>query len=361
MLTEPASAALPPGRSQFPATRTWCPRPLEQHPSHQQRGDLGPRGHRQPRLHRRQLLVPAEHDGQPRHGEPAVARRLQPQHRTDRHDVPPGDRRRGSRPSRRRRRHQALHRGHLQDDQWRREEERGLCQPLHRRSRRGFTANASSQVDSLAATNTTVYVGGRFKINTTPMVGLAAVDGVTGAVDTAFDNQLSGGIGVDGTLSARELKLTHDNSKLLVVHTARRIDGQDRYGVGLIDTQTKQLLPWRTRLWEDNLPFIGGIHGSTRVTSPPTTRTSWSPARTVATGHPSATPQSPSPSTAGTTCSRAGSTAPSTASTPWPSPSGPCTSAATSLERVAHGTRSVAGAGQRRLRQRPGPVGVRAR
>lgn len=124
----------------------------------------------------------------------------------------------------------------------------------------GFTANASSQVDSLAATNTTVYVGGRFsKINTTPMVGLAAVDGVTGAVDTAFDNQLSGGIGVDGTLSARELKLTHDNSKLLVVHTARRIDGQDRYGVGLIDTQTKQLLPWRTRLWEDNLPFIGGI------------------------------------------------------------------------------------------------------
>lgn len=124
----------------------------------------------------------------------------------------------------------------------------------------GFTANASSQVDSLAATNTTVYLGGRFsKVNGTAMVGLAAVSGATGAVDTAFDNQLSGGIGVDGTLSVRELKLTHDNTKLLVVHSARRIHGQDRYGIGLIDTQSKQLLPWRTRLWDDNLPFIGGI------------------------------------------------------------------------------------------------------
>jgi hypothetical protein len=124
----------------------------------------------------------------------------------------------------------------------------------------GFTANASSQVDSLAATNTTVYLGGRFsKVNSTAMVGLAAVSGATGAVDVAFDNQLSGGIGVDGTLSVRQLKLTHDNTKLLVVHSARRIHGQDRYGIGLIDTQSKQLLPWRTRLWDDNLPFIGGI------------------------------------------------------------------------------------------------------
>ncbi len=53
--------------------------------------------------------------------------------------------------------------------------------------------------------------------------------------------------------------LTHDNSKLLVVHTGRQIDGQDRYGIGLIDTATNQLLPWRTRLWDDNLQFVGGV------------------------------------------------------------------------------------------------------
>ena len=27
----------------------------------------------------------------------------------------------------------------------------------------------------------------------------------------------------------------------------------------MIDTATKQLLPWRTRLWDDNLQFVGGI------------------------------------------------------------------------------------------------------
>ncbi len=71
------------------------------------------------------------------------------------------------------------------------------------------------------------------------------------------------------------LVLSHDGRKLLVVHTGRQIAGQDRYGVGLIDTQTNQLLPWRTRLWDDNLPFVGGISGSTRVTSHRTTSTSW--------------------------------------------------------------------------------------
>jgi PKD repeat protein len=66
-------------------------------------------------------------------------------------------------------------------------------------------------------------------------------------------------MGVNGLLTVQQLKLTHDDSKLLVVHTGRRIAGQDRYGVGLISTQTNQLLPWRTRLWDDNLQFVGGI------------------------------------------------------------------------------------------------------
>ena len=60
-------------------------------------------------------------------------------------------------------------------------------------------------------------------------------------------------------LTVQQLKLTHDRSKLLVVHTGRQIAGQDRYGVALIGTASKALLPWRTRLWEDNLSFVGGI------------------------------------------------------------------------------------------------------
>ena len=58
----------------------------------------------------------------------------------------------------------------------------------------------------------------------------------------------------------QQLKLTHDDSKLLVVHTGRQIAGQDRYRRRHHRHRgPRQLLPWRTRLWDDNLPFVGGI------------------------------------------------------------------------------------------------------
>ncbi|MDP9210247.1 MAG: hypothetical protein M3O65_17520, partial [Actinomycetota bacterium] len=124
----------------------------------------------------------------------------------------------------------------------------------------GFTANAGAQATALAATNSTLYVGGNFQaVNGTARVGLVAVNGTTGAVVPGFVNNMSGGIGVNGLLTVQQLKLTHDDTKLLVVHTGRKIADQDRYGVGLISTQTNQLLPWRTRLWDDNLQFVGGI------------------------------------------------------------------------------------------------------
>ena len=124
----------------------------------------------------------------------------------------------------------------------------------------GFTASLSARGTELATTNTTVYVGGRFTtVNNVPRVSLAAVNATSGAVDTGFVNNLSGGIGVSGALGVQRLVVTHDLSKLLVVHTGRQVNGQDRYGIALIDTATKALLPWRTRLYEDNLQFVGGI------------------------------------------------------------------------------------------------------
>ena len=105
--------------------------------------------------------------------------------------------------------------------------------------------------------------------------GLAAVNAASGAVDTTFSNDITGGIGVNGALGVPQLKLTHDNTKLLVVHTGRQIDGQDRLGMGIIDTATKQLLPvpqhrCGTRTW----PASVASPASTARTSPPTTPTS---------------------------------------------------------------------------------------
>jgi large repetitive protein len=123
-----------------------------------------------------------------------------------------------------------------------------------------FTQSTNNQVTALAATNSTLYVGGRFtRVNGVLKNALAAVNTASGAVDTAFSNNITGGIGVNGALGVPQLKLTHDESKLLVVHTGRQINGQDRYGMGIIDTATKQLLPWRSTLWDDNLARVGGV------------------------------------------------------------------------------------------------------
>jgi len=124
----------------------------------------------------------------------------------------------------------------------------------------GFTASLSARGTEIATTNTTVYVGGRFTtVNNVPRVSLAAVNATSGAVDTGFVNNLSGGIGVSGALTVQRLVITHDLGKLLVVHTGRQVNGQDRYGIAIINTASKALDPWRTRLFEDNLQFVGGI------------------------------------------------------------------------------------------------------
>ena len=105
--------------------------------------------------------------------------------------------------------------------------------------------------------------------------GLAAVNAASGAVDTAFDNNLTGGIGVNGALGVPQLKLTHDNSKLLVVHTGRQIDGQDRLGMGIIDTATKELLPVPQHACGTRTSAASAASpASTAPTSRPTTPTS---------------------------------------------------------------------------------------
>ncbi|MBI5089767.1 MAG: PKD domain-containing protein, partial [Actinobacteria bacterium] len=123
-----------------------------------------------------------------------------------------------------------------------------------------FTAQANAAATSVDASNTTVYVGGQFTdINGSTRVSLAALNSTSGAVLSGFVNDLSGGVGVNGALTVQALKLSHDGTKLLVVHTGTQIAGQTRLGMGLIDTTTNQLLPWRSRLWDDNLQFVGGI------------------------------------------------------------------------------------------------------
>ncbi len=123
-----------------------------------------------------------------------------------------------------------------------------------------WQANANGKIFELAVTNSTVYAGGRFTtIGNVPRGALAALDVQTGAVRTDFVNNITGGIGTNGGLAVQRLKLTHDEGRLLVVHTGRQVNGQNRYGVAIINTRTNKLTPWKSTLWEDNLQFVGGI------------------------------------------------------------------------------------------------------
>lgn len=125
----------------------------------------------------------------------------------------------------------------------------------------GFRANASAVVTGLAVDDDTVYLTGSFKrVNGVSRSYLAAVDSATGSVDAGFDLPLSGALGTNGALSGKELDITADHSTLLVVSTARRIGGLDRYGVALVDLTgpVAVVSPWRTRLYQDFMHRCSG-------------------------------------------------------------------------------------------------------
>ncbi|MEV7431806.1 PKD domain-containing protein [Nocardioides sp. NPDC092400] len=123
-----------------------------------------------------------------------------------------------------------------------------------------FQANGNGKVQELAVTNTTVYAGGRFtSVNNVPRSSLVAVNAITGEVRGDFVNNITGGIGTNGATTVQRLKLTRDEGRLLVVHTGRQVNGHDRYGVAIINTRTNQLTAWRSRIWEENLQYVGGI------------------------------------------------------------------------------------------------------
>ena len=92
-------------------------------------------GNADPGLHRRQLHVGRQHDRPDHDDQPALPARLQPQHRPDRHDLPPDvQRRRRHRGRGHARRHQALRRRLVQHRQRGGPAEGRQPQPHHRRA-----------------------------------------------------------------------------------------------------------------------------------------------------------------------------------------------------------------------------------
>ncbi len=125
-----------------------------------------------------------------------------------------------------------------------------------------FRANANARASAVAVApdGSAVYLGGFFsRVRGVDRGRLAAVDPVTGAVDPDFDLPVTEGLGPNATLKVQSLLLTPDSDTLIVIHTGARVDGQLREGIALIDTRTKELLPWQTDIYTENLPRVGGV------------------------------------------------------------------------------------------------------
>ena len=157
---------------------------------------------------------------------PHRPRVVQPDHRPGRHRVQPAVHRRCRHHRVHARQHQDVRHRQLQRDQRRHEAWSRFPQPDDRCPADHLHGQPQCRGSEVVATNSTVYVGGRFTtVNGTARTSLAAVSATTGAVDTGFVNNLSGGLGVDGALTVQRLLLTHDMTKLIVIHTGRQVAG----------------------------------------------------------------------------------------------------------------------------------------
>lgn len=118
-----------------------------------------------------------------------------------------------------------------------------------------FKANATATVNDVVVAGNRVYFGGGFaEVNGTPREKLAAVDLQTGAVASNFNFPVTEETGYwidenpnNRAGAVRGLDVTPNGKKLLVVHNSRKVAGQARQSVALIDIDgAPSLLPWQT-------------------------------------------------------------------------------------------------------------------
>jgi hypothetical protein len=126
----------------------------------------------------------------------------------------------------------------------------------------GFAPVASSSVYALAATNSTVYLGGFFgAVNGVARAGLAAVQAGNGATTTWVANT-SGGL-------PRSIALSPDQSRLLVAGQFSTINGVSALGMGSVHASTGEVLPFAAnqivRNWGSRAGFYSVRSDATNV------------------------------------------------------------------------------------------------
>ena len=114
-----------------------------------------------------------------------------------------------------------------------------------------FTAATNGPVFDVERAGNRLVVGGRFsKIRGVSRSALAAVDAISGAVDGAFNLPVTEPR--KGGRNVLSLDVTPNASRLVIVGNFKKVAGQTRHQVALIDLTTNRLAPWATLRYEPN-------------------------------------------------------------------------------------------------------------
>ncbi|MEX0754171.1 MAG: malectin domain-containing carbohydrate-binding protein [Actinomycetota bacterium] len=116
----------------------------------------------------------------------------------------------------------------------------------------GFSARAGAVVQDLALAGDQVVVGGAFStIGGVAREHLAAISAANGDVDPAFDLPVTGEFN-GGSTNVRELDVSPDGSRLVIIGNFRQVAGLTRVQIAQIDLQTTpaSVADWRTTHYE---------------------------------------------------------------------------------------------------------------
>lgn len=130
----------------------------------------------------------------------------------------------------------------------------------------GFQANPSSRVYDIVARGSWLYAAGGFtSIQGVSRSGLARVNPTTGAVDPGFNLPVTGPQN-GGSLAVREIDVSPDGSKLVLIGNFSSVGGQARNQVAIIDAASN---PATVSSWQtDQFPFVNPANPTETWCSP---------------------------------------------------------------------------------------------
>jgi len=133
----------------------------------------------------------------------------------------------------------------------------------------GFAARPNALVTSLVRLDNTLYLGGNFTdISNTPVENLAAIDTISGAVDSSLNLDFNGTISTEtvaGVQGVDDIDITSDGQLMVILGNFETIDGISRIRFAVIELEGQaKVSAWNTDVFDlrcDTIRFPQYLRG----------------------------------------------------------------------------------------------------